>query len=548
MEDETLQVRVRNKNPLIERRPSHRQDTDTRAGDGPPTPSPSHLDEASNTLPPPDPEVPTTTPARGGRGVAELGAGHRAGQRADPGPDHGAEHRAEHGTEDIEIDEDETVVTTQNPNLEAAIRTALRGEEAVTKPMLRAHPSAASTPIDHLSSLLMEREMRTLHLILNGGFDQPDMDGASSPKRALEHLVLDRPYQNLSPREQALTLGAIATHPRDIATTKAAIAIMKTGVLEALPTEARSRFLELFLALASVPRALLARLGARRIEEDTSAALATDTENAWIIESLRALAELEAPVDRPRGPGIVGSDFITQTLTHITQPETMPLEDGFGGHVLAIEFALALVDPAEYVRHAVAAARMRRMTPDLSYPHEAIQAPASTPALDRTPASEPPLRRVFLTLAAHHHATMPSETKTQNRDRAADIEAILRLAATVYNRPYVARNGEQLSAVLEPLTRTSAGLRLRAESRPRAPVFIAIEHRRGERLFLVDHIDDTHLFLRAPHGRSSKREGATREAPRREVVDPALGLERIPLVMAKQWAAYVITPAVPPRS
>ena len=613
VDDETLQVRVRSKNPLIERRPSHRQDTDTRASDGPPSRRP----DAQDTLPPPDPHTPT----------GSAGRHDHSGRNIDSHPN----------INDREIDEDETVVAVQRPNVEAAIQSAIRGEEAVTKPMLlhralgtargaprrdttspdnrapnnRASDSRApatphsddtddrsadfgpSAPIDNLTGLLIEPQMRSLQLILSGGLDQPGMDGASSPKRALEHLVLDRPYADLSPREQALVLGAIATHPRDIATTKAAIAIMKTGILEVLHTEARSRFLELFLALASIPRALLARLGARRIAHDVSAATATDTEQTWIIESLRQLAEIEAPIDSPASPGIVGSDCMIQTLTHITQPETMPLEDGFGGHVLAIEFALALLDPAEYARHAVLAAHMRRQNrgQESEAPLTSTQGPV--PGAGSTPTSPPPLRRAFLAIAAHTDELAATNKRTAARDHAADVAAVLRLATTIYGRPYVALNGEPLSALLEQLAtstphsaaasapraaapqaaasgtaslssasglasassaasnantgvgsamNSSSGAFLQAETRARTPIFVAIEHRRGDRLFLIDHVDATHLYLRAPHGRSSKRQGATREAPRREVVDPASGLERIPLVMARQWARYAIAP------
>ncbi len=74
------------------------------------------------------------------------------------------------------------------------------------------------------------------------------------------------------------------------------------------------------------------------------------------------------------------------------------------------------------------------------------------------------------------------------------------------------------------------------------PIYVSVLSERGERLFLFDHLENDWVYLRAPHGKSSKRPGTVRLEPTREVVDPDRSLDRIPLADFKANAGVALIP------
>jgi hypothetical protein len=84
--------------------------------------------------------------------------------------------------------------------------------------------------------------------------------------------------------------------------------------------------------------------------------------------------------------------------------------------------------------------------------------------------------------------------------------------------------------------------RVKGEPHRIPPVFVSLLYERGERLFLFDHVDQDHVYLRAPHGRSTKRRGAYRLDPRREVVDPDEAIDRVPLKTFEKHVGIALIP------
>ena len=112
-------------------------------------------------------------------------------------------------------------------------------------------------------------------------------------------------------------------------------------------------------------------------------------------------------------------------------------------------------------------------------------------------------------------------------------------------------NADRLTAVMSQLVGVDyavvVGAReiranLAEASSRRHPILVSIRHSAGERLFLFDRLDETFLYVRGPVGGSRRPRGAQRSAPDREVVDPEQGLDRIFLTRFHQSAGTGLFP------
>jgi len=185
-----------------------------------------------------------------------------------------------------------------------------------------------------------------------------------SPKRSLEHLINEHAYNDLAPVERAKLLKAIALEPRDIATIKSAIAVIKTGVAKRLRSDEREKIFSVFLALglgdarASWPgsqRVLCAAIGAGGSRLPGNQALITHSRR-----SPRSRA-------RARG-GAAGRESRQECWASARRrrnPERLALEEAGDGVLGMLEFGLADCSPAELARH-LGAARHGDMAAELA--------------------------------------------------------------------------------------------------------------------------------------------------------------------------------------
>lgn len=379
----------------------------------------------------------------------------------------------------------------------------------VAHPLLK--PVRSELSRDHLASL--ER-------ILSGELDERGVDATLSPKRSLEHLINEPGFNELVLSERALLLSAIAHEPRDIATTKSAIALMKSGVARRMKSRERDQLFGAFVAFSSECRALLARLSARPLRSK-SALEDRDFEDAALVSHLYTIArELKVALPITRA-GFRADQVATLVLSSIANPERLAFEEGADGVLSIMEFGLADCTPAELVRLWIELLR-GEMTARLAGEGE-IDLGAklrSHPEL-RFSVRETPIRVGLELLSGLANPRRGGDRSAfiMPGGHGVDADVISRSLALLYSVGFTVAAGAPTA--LRHLERTSS------DQHRVPPVFVTMLYDRGERMFVFDRLDGGDILVRAPHGRSSKRKGAQRVDPPRLVEDADLGLDRL---------------------
>lgn len=379
----------------------------------------------------------------------------------------------------------------------------------VAHPLLK--PVRSELSRDHLASL--ER-------ILSGELDERGIDATLSPKRSLEHLINEPGFNELALNERALLLSAIAYEPRDIATTKSAIALMKSGVARRMKMREREQLFGAFVAFNSECRALLARLSARPLRS-RSALEDRDFEDAALVSHLHTIArELKVALPITRA-GFRADQVATLVLSSIANPERLAFEEGADGVLSILEFGLADGSPAELVRLWIELLR-GDMNARLAGEGE-IDLGAklrSHPEL-RFSVRETPIRVGLELLSGLANPRRGGDRSAfiMPGGHGVDADVISRSLALLYSVGFTVAAGAPTA--LRHLERTSS------DQQRVPPVFVTMLYDRGERMFVFDRLDGGDILVRAPHGRSSKRKGAQRVDPPRVVEDADAGLDRL---------------------
>ncbi len=362
--------------------------------------------------------------------------------------------------------------------------------------------------------------MATLIRILSGEMENRSIEASLSPKRALEHLINEVVFNELTLPERARVLVAIAGAPEDITTIKAAIALLKSGVARRFRPSERAKLFEAFIAFDPECRALLARLSARPLR-NRSALEDRDYEDTGLVTHLHTLAcglQVAPAIARA---GFRAEQIVTLVMSSCANPERLPFEEGADGVLSIIEFGLADCSPAELARLWIELVT-GEMTARLAGEGElelGVKLRAN-PQL-KFSARETPIRLglEMLTALANPRRGGDRAAFVMPGGHGVDADVISRSLALLYSVGFTVAAGAPTSA--RHLDRTTS------DTQRVPPVFVTLLYDRGERVFVFDHLDEEHVYLRAPHGRSSKRKGGQRADPVRVVEDPELGLDKI---------------------
>lgn len=367
---------------------------------------------------------------------------------------------------------------------------------------------------------LSEASLGVLEAVFAGRFEHEGADPSASAKRCLERLVNDKSYNALTPKEQAVVLRTIAAAPEDVATVKAATALLKSGVARRLNQAHRQSMLRLFAGLAPEARVRVAQLAARRLR-GRSALEDRDMQDQPLVAHLEQIVSGRRFCTALEARGVTRAKCVSIVLGAIAHPERLSFEEGSAGVLGMLEFGLADTAPAELARLWRHLAFDDMVVPLAAGAQLDLGARlAAEPGLELTGASTP--LRVALEglaeLARPGRSRKP--TFIMPGGHGVDADVISKALELVYGFGFTVAAGatnamRHLSRVSEPAHRLP-------------PVYVTVLYARGERLFLFDHADDDWVYLRAPRGRSTKQRGALRIDPRREVVDPDRGLDRIP--------------------
>jgi hypothetical protein len=394
-------------------------------------------------------------------------------------------------------------------------------------------PEVHAVPLKILRGELSADLLHALEDILDGKHEQRGADAAVSPKRTLEHLINEKSYNALAPKDRAKLLAPVAQDPRDITTVKSGIAILKTRVLERLPDHQRSKLLDLFASLDPDARATLVAVAARQLR-GKSVVEDRDLSDVSLVERLYGLVYGDPIPQMLETHGVRRERIVKLVLASLAYPAKLSFEEGSPGVVSAIEFALADCSPAEYVRlwsgiisktcavELVGGGKLelsQKITDSVSFTNQLT-----------------PLRIALDQLheLAHPRPKKQNDGFVMPGGHGIDADVVSRALALVYGVGYT------VAAGLETAARHLK--RVPRDPHRVPPVFLSLLYDRGERLFIFDRFDDDTVFLRAPHGRSTKRAGAFRPDPNRAVVEPDAGIESVSMGDFEEWVGVALVP------
>ena len=386
----------------------------------------------------------------------------------------------------------------------------------VRTPALRLYAAALDEPQLHrLDASLAEAEAG----------DEAPMSSAT----ALAHLLHDRAFGELALEDAASFLGVIADAESDPSTINAAFGITKAGVLTHLSAPDRLDVHKVFRRLDAEGRTRLARLAARTLR-GKSALQNRDGHGASIGAHLVDLFARSAvdPAEPTSGLNIHAA--AQRALGTAAQPVRVELESGLDGILGLLEYCMADVHPAELLRlwrallgsdNAISMAGGR----DVSV------------AAVRERAAPSALRGLLALLAVSFRTDARSQRPGYllPGGHSIDADVVARVLEQLFGVRYVVAAGAP-----------AAHRRLQnIDAHPQRcpPVLLSLLHERGERLFVYDHADEAHVYLRGPHGRSPKRAGDRRTEPVREVVAPNRGVDRIDIDAFQESAGVALVPA-----
>ena len=357
-------------------------------------------------------------------------------------------------------------------------------------------------------------------IISSDGDDDHDLGRLMSSAEPLLALLEDRAFVELPLEDRAELLTTVAENDDDLTTVKVAHTLARSGVLNRLSGLGRKHLHRIFRDLDTGDRVRLARLAARKASSG-SVLVEVDARGVFLVDHLRALfdgGEID-PWWSTQGlqPKAVAS-LVLGTLAH---PARISPEEGADGVVAALEFCLADRLPAELARlwRGLLCGDLRLLGGD-----------RVDSALLRQHLSRPtPIRDLLALLPELLAKRSGFVTGSEQR---LDPDALSAVLKPLFGAAYVAVAGA-----------ATAERRLRALDAERpGPAFVSMLSERDERLFVFDRFEAEHVLVRAPQGRSAKRTGNERSAPRRTVVDPEAGLDRIDLKTFQEAVGIALVP------
>ncbi len=414
----------------------------------------------------------------------------------------------------------------QMPGTEAAAALAARVK---VERLAERLPNVRIPALRPFAVLIDPKHLTRLEEALSG---ELDVRGASIRDLATG-LMQGQAYSSLTLEERAVLLGAVAPTAERAETWKLA-----TQLLDAMPKGgkrgARSRSLDIFAALdarhwPSFVELATRPLHRRPILEDQ------DLEGGALVDHLYSLATLEKLPAEIEERGLRVRDVLTLVLATLAKPARIALEESADGILAALEFGLAETSPGEYARlwrHLVSAPMAVSFAGD-----QRIELDQHLEKTDVAFSGTNTPLRVGLEILAGHIRPRRGPTRTaflMPGGQGVDADVVSRALSLLYGVPYAVAAGPAA------ISRMLGTIRREPDRVP--PAFVSVLYDGGERLFVFDRKGATRLFVRSPHGASSKSKGSDRQRPPREVEDPARGLESMPIEYLEAQVGVVIAP------
>ncbi|MFO0722245.1 MAG: hypothetical protein U1E65_00595 [Myxococcota bacterium] len=383
---------------------------------------------------------------------------------------------------------------------------------------------------------LDDRELSALDRALAGELDSRELGVAgSSPKRGLERLIHSPELQRLVLEDRALLLRSVAQDPREIETMKAATRLIEVTPWGRLNAPERRELVELFALLGPAERGALAELAGRGLH-GKSAIEAKDFEDARFVAHALGLARSRSLGARVEQAGYTKNQALAALFAAVASPAKVPLEDGASGVVSVFEFALAETSVAEY-------ARLWRglVTDDL-----VVELPdqgrldlgehlKARPGLAFRGADNPLRVGMDLLAGLAHPRSGPIRAAfVMPGGHGIDADVTARALGYLYGIGFTVAAGA--TGALRQLERAQKD-RFRVP-----PTFVTLLYDGGERLFVYDRIENDRVFLRGPHGASTKPKGGRRLDPERTVEEPELGLDSVSLAFFTEQVGVALVP------
>lgn len=417
------------------------------------------------------------------------------------------------------------------PGTEAAAAMAAR---ARVERLAELMPVARLPALKSVAGLLLPGTLVRLESALLGEHERGrSASSTGSPKRLAEALLHGEAYASLELEDRVVLLEGIAKSADRPDTWRHAAQLLES-VPKGGQARARRRSLELFRALEARHRPALVELAARSLHR-RSVLEDQDLEGGALVEHLFTLAtadKLAEPIERR---GLRPRDVLTLLLGVLARPARIALEEGADGVLGALEFALAETSPAEYARlwrHLVLGGMTVGLAGDRHLDLKRHLARHDV-AFDGT---NTPFRVALELLAG---LVRPKRGPSRGAflmpgGQGVDADVTAHALSLLYGMPYA------VSAGAAAVKRALATVGREADRVP--PVFMSVLYEGGERLFVYDGLDKDEIFVRAPHGSSSKPTGAERKRPARTVRDPERGLESLPLAYLAREVGVIIAP------
>ncbi|MEM7675516.1 MAG: hypothetical protein AAF449_05880 [Myxococcota bacterium] len=441
------------------------------------------------------------------------------------------------------FDDDETIVATPRPALMPTpvipqvvprARIMAGGTKAAAVEVRRQKiiretiPDIRSRLLKLYGGIVDEPRLKRLDALLLGEYDDHQASSTASSKRALEELLHDRAFTPLSLDIRAELLKTIADAEEAPTTIKSLAAIAKTKVLTRLSTSAQNDLHSLFRRLDMDGRAKFARWAARGLQNGRSAVEDIDGDGQTVLTHLRAIAASEDIHDFWRIQGLN-----IEAVTHlIISTMALPARISCDGSVASVgallEFALADIAPATLAalwRALLGRSEKIQFRGHRAVPMEPLRESTRRPTPIRGLLNQLP---DFLGQPQDLGYGTPSGSQIRGETLAMVAEQLFGSRySVVAGAPAIGRHLKRLGP----------------DARRVPPAFVSLLHDHGERLFVFDRFETDALFIRSPHGRSTKRSGDVRELPLRTAVAPERGLDRVSMEAFQDIAGIAVFPS-----
>ena len=388
-------------------------------------------------------------------------------------------------------------------------------------------PELSHSSLRRLAGFVEPNRLRRLDAVLDSPDDE--FEATFSSKRALELLLNDPSFVELAIIDQGALLTTVADAEADLTTVKSTLALTRATRGHSLSAQDFSDLHGIYSRLDLENRARFARLAARPIRS-RSALVDRDWRQHTLLRNLRTLVE-ESDIDSTwTDKGLQVDAVCSLVIGTLAQPVRLSADTGDRAVHALLEFVLADVHPAEFAR-LWCGVLSRHDTLPLSGGLR-----LDTAVIRGQPQSETPLRGLFAALAEHVRPTTRSNRRGYRMPEGPGLDADVtaRALEQLFGVGYTVAAGDQ--AALRHLEL------LDADGERRPPALVSILHPRGERLFVFDRIEQGDIYLRSPHGRSTKRAGQRRSEPDREVILPDLGLDRVSRRDFQETAGAALVP------